>query len=104
MTPGRRRPVSEPSPRRTQEQKDILINDKKQIDYVTCVIGALALMTGKSCALIYKTLQSAGIIKNYLAAAYDVLHTFSLEYVAEDVIELLKKKDILYVSLSFFRH
>ena len=61
-------------------------------------------MTGKSCALIYKTLQSAGIIKNYLAAAYDVLHTFSLEYVAEDVIELLKKKDILYVSLSFFRH
>lgn len=49
-------------------------------------------MTGKSCALIYKTLQSAGIIKDYLAAAYDVLHTFSLEYVAEDVIELLKKR------------
>lgn len=65
---------------------------KMQIDYVTCVIGALALMTGQSCSLIYKKLNSAGIIKDYLAAAYDVLHTFSLEYVAEDVIKLMKKK------------
>ncbi len=65
---------------------------KKQIDYVTCVIGALALKTGQSCSIIYRKLQSAGIIKDYLAAAYDVLHTFSLDYVAEDVIELMKKK------------
>lgn len=65
---------------------------KPQIDYITCVIGTLALMTGKSCSLIYRKLQAAGIIKDYLAAAYDVLHTFSLEYVAEDVIELMKKK------------
>lgn len=65
---------------------------KNQIDYVTCVIGALALMTGKSCSWIYQKLQSAGVIKDYLAAAYDVLHTFSLEYVAEDVIKLMKKK------------
>lgn len=65
---------------------------KNQIDYVTCVIGALALMTGKSCSWIYKKLQSAGVIKDYLAAAYDVLHTFSLEYVAEDVIKLMEKK------------
>jgi len=65
---------------------------KKQIDYVTCVIGALALMTGKSCSWIYHKLNSAGVIKDYLAAAYDVLHTFSLEYVAEDVVNLMKKK------------
>ena len=65
---------------------------KSQIDYITCVIGALALMTGKSCSMIYRKLQSAGIIKDYLATAYDVLHTFSLEYVAEDVIKLMNKK------------
>lgn len=65
---------------------------KTQIDYVTCVIGALAQKTGKSCSYIYIKLQAAGIIKDYLVAAYDVLHTFSLEYVANDVDELLKKK------------
>lgn len=65
-----------------------------QIDFVTCVIGALSLMTGQSCSAIYKKLAAAGIIKNYLAAAYDVLHTFSLEYVAEDVIAIMKKKGV----------
>lgn len=65
---------------------------KAQIDYITCVIGAIAQMTGKSCSYIYMKLQSAGIIKDYLAAAYDILHTFSLEYVAEDIIQLMKKK------------
>ena len=65
---------------------------KNQLDYVTCVIGALALMTGKSCSSIYTKLKSAGIIKDYLVGAYDVLHTFSLEYVTQDVIELMKKK------------
>ncbi len=67
---------------------------KNQIDYITCVIGALALKTGHSCSIIYKKLQAAGIIKDYLAASYDVLHTFSLEYVADDVISLMKRKGI----------
>ena len=65
---------------------------KNQLDYVTCIIGALALMTGKSCSWIYQRLRASGIIKDYLVPAYDVLHTYSLEYVAEDVIELMKKK------------
>ncbi len=66
--------------------------NRQQLDYVTCVIGALALKTGLSCGTIYNKLRSAGIIKDYLAAAYDVLHTFSLEYVADDVMSLLKRK------------
>ena len=65
---------------------------KLHIDFVTSVIGALSLITELSCAVIYKKLKSAGIIKDYLVGAYDVLHTFSLEYVAENVIELMKKK------------
>lgn len=67
---------------------------QSQIDYITCVIGALAQMTGKSCSFIYNKLHSAGIIKDYLAGAFDVLHTFSLEYVAEDVIQLMKRKGV----------
>ena len=65
---------------------------KNQIDYVTCVIGALALKTGKKCSWIYRKLQAAGMIRGYLVAAYDVLHTFSLEYVADDVVRQMKNK------------
>lgn len=67
---------------------------KNQIDFVTCVIGALAMMTGKSCSYIFKQLNDTGLIKEYLTPAYDVLHTFSLEYVAKDVMNLLKKKGL----------
>ncbi len=66
--------------------------DKKKLEYVTCVIGALAQMTGQQCSNIYKKLQSAGLINDYLVPAYDALHTFSLEYVAQDVIGLMKEK------------
>lgn len=42
----------------------ILIN--KQIGYIICVIGALAQITGMSCSMVYKKLQNAGIITDYL--------------------------------------
>lgn len=67
---------------------------KDQINYVTCVVGALANMTGLPCSYVYGKLQAAGVVRNYLAEAYDVLHTLSLEYVAEDVIEIMKKKGL----------
>ena len=66
--------------------------NKQQLDYVTSVIGALSLMTGLSCSVIYRNLKYAGIIKDYLIGAFDVLHTFSLEYVAQDILELMKQK------------
>lgn len=65
---------------------------KNQMEFITCVIGALALRTGKSGSWIYKKLDSAGLIKEYLAGAYDALHTFSLEYLSEDLINLMEKK------------
>lgn len=34
------------------------------------------------------------MIKEYLADAYDILHTLSLEYVARDVIEIMKNKGL----------
>ncbi len=63
-----------------------------QLEFVTCVIGALSLKTGQNCSTIYKKLKEANLINNYLIAAYDVLHTFSLEYVADDIMELLRQK------------
>lgn len=65
---------------------------KLETNFITSVIGALALKTGQSCSQIYKKLHDSGILKDYLAAAYDVLHTFSLEYVADDVMEVMNKK------------
>ena len=64
------------------------------IEYVTAVIGTLSTMLGLPCSRIYRSLNAAGLIKNYLVRCYDVLHTLSLEYVAEDVVRYMKKKGL----------
>ncbi len=62
------------------------------VDYVNCVIGALSMKTGKPCSVVYKHLKAAGLIEGYLVSAYEPLHTFSLEYVAEDLVHILKER------------
>lgn len=40
-------------------------------------------------------LRSSGILSGYLIPNYDVLHTFSKEYIVEDLVECLKEKGAL---------
>lgn len=64
------------------------------IEYVTAVIGTLSLTQGLPCSRIYRSINAAGLIDGYLVKCYDVLHTLSLEYVAEDVIRIMQKKGL----------
>lgn len=70
--------------------KEAMMN-KDSLEYVTCIIGSLSQMMGLPCDAVYQRLKSANLI-SYLVGSYDVLHTLSLEYVSEDLIELLNKK------------
>jgi hypothetical protein len=40
----------------------------------------------------YHKLQNAGVISDYIVPCYDVLHSFSKEYIVEDLVEYMKKK------------
>ena len=64
------------------------------IEYVTVVIVTLSRMLGLPCSRIYRNLNAAGMIKGYLVKCYDILHTLSLEYVADDVIRHMIKKGL----------
>ncbi|NPD81172.1 DUF3791 domain-containing protein [Prevotella sp. PINT] len=65
---------------------------QEHVEYITAVIGTLSLMLGVSSSCIYNRINAAGVIDDYLVKCYDVLHTFSLEYVAQDIIEIMKRK------------
>ena len=41
---------------------------------------------------IYQKMKNSGIISNYIIPCYDILHSFSKEYIIEDLIEYMKKK------------
>ena len=44
---------------------------------------------------VYHKLQDSGIISDYIVPCYDVLHSFSKEYIVEDLVAYMKKKGVL---------
>ena len=52
---------------------------------------ALKMSAGK----VYGMLRSSGILTEYLLPGYEVLHTFSKEYIVDDLISYMKEKGVL---------
>ena len=44
---------------------------------------------------VYQSMTKGGIISDYIVPCYDVLHTFSREYIVEDLVDLMTKKGVL---------
>ena len=66
-----------------------------QLDFITYCVGNLADRLNMSASKVYKMLQSTDILNGYMIPCYDVLHTFSKEYIIDDLINLLKKRGAL---------
>lgn len=43
----------------------------------------------------YNMLKDSGVLFGYIVPLYDVLHTFSREYIIQDLTSLLKEKGVL---------
>ena len=66
-----------------------------QLDFITYCVGNLADRLKMSASKVYKMLRSSGLLDGYIVPCYDVLHTFSKEYLVEDVVSLMKEKGVL---------
>mgnify|MGYP004523303027 FL=1 len=62
------------------------------IDFITYCIGNLSRRLGISASDVYKKLKESGILTGYIVPSYDVLHTFSKEYLMEDLIDYMREK------------
>ena len=65
------------------------------IDFITYCIGNLSRRLNLSVAEVYRRLKQSGILKGYIVPSYDVLHTFSKEYLMEDLTEYMREKGVL---------
>lgn len=65
------------------------------LEFVSIVIGAIAERLGLQVTDVFRRLKSSGILYSYIIPSYDVLHTFSLPYVVDDVVEFMNKKGVL---------
>jgi hypothetical protein len=65
------------------------------LDFITFCVGSLADALHWSASRVYKALRSTGLLNDYIVPCYDVLHTFSKQYVVDDLTEALREKGVL---------
>lgn len=65
------------------------------LEFVSIVIGAIAEKLDLQISDVFRRLKNSGILDSYIIPSYDVLHTFSLPYVVDDVVDFMQKKGVL---------
>lgn len=68
---------------------------KEQLEFATYCIGNLSLRLGLSQTEVYNMLAQSGILQDYIIGAYDVLHTFSKDYLMDDLIDYMREKELV---------
>ena len=66
-----------------------------QLDFATFCIGSVADRLNMDQVEVYDKLNDSGILTGYIIPAYDVLHTFSSQYITDDIIDYMKKKGVV---------
>ena len=69
--------------------------DIKTLNFTIFCIGSIADHLKMSARDVYHKLNNSGIISEYIIPCYDILHTFSKEYIVEDLISYMYKKGVL---------
>ena len=67
----------------------------EHLDFITFCVGSLADALHWSASQVYGALRSSGLLSNYIVPCYDVLHTFSKDYIVEDLTGALREKGAL---------
>lgn len=69
--------------------------DFKTLNFTIFCVGNVAAYLHKSAREVYHSMQRTGIIDGYIVPCYDVLHTFSKNYIVDDLVSLMQKKGAL---------
>jgi len=69
--------------------------DFKTLNFVIFCVGSVADALKMNARDVYQRMSQGNIISDYIVPCYDVLHTFSREYIVEDLLDLMNKKGVL---------
>lgn len=65
------------------------------LDFVTFCIGVVARKLNITRHEAYNKLATSGILSGYIVKCYEVLHTFSSDYLAEELVDYMKEKGVV---------
>ena len=67
----------------------------EHLDFITFCVGSLADALHMSASQVYSALRLSGVLNDYIVPCYDVLHTFSKEYLVEELTDVLRERGAL---------
>ncbi|MDO4510583.1 MAG: DUF3791 domain-containing protein [Bacteroidales bacterium] len=65
------------------------------LSFITYLIGNLSRRLCMPQREIYQKLKSSGILSDYIVPSYDVLHSFSKEYLMNDITDFMREKGVI---------
>lgn len=68
--------------------------DFKILSFTIFCVSNVASCLNKSAKEVYHAMRNAGIIDGYIVPCYDVLHSFSQEYIVDDLVSLMRQKGV----------
>ncbi|MBO4334136.1 MAG: DUF3791 domain-containing protein [Paludibacteraceae bacterium] len=69
--------------------------NKESLDFTIYCIGIMSESLGIDEREVYNLMQKGGIIEGYIVPCFDVLHSFSRDYIIEDLTTLMREKGLL---------
>ena len=65
------------------------------IGFITYIIGNLSRRLGIPQKEVYQKLKTSRILSDYIIPSYDVLHSFSKEYLMDDLTNYMQEKGVI---------
>ncbi len=69
-------------------------NNLKELEFAIFCIENIATKLSVDAKRVYNALEESGVLKNYIFACYDVLHTQGKEYIIDDICRVMEKKGV----------
>ena len=69
--------------------------NSETLDFVIFCVSSVVERMKMSARDVYRKMSESGIISNYIIPCYDVLHTFSKQYITDDLISVMKEKGVV---------
>ncbi|MDE5989894.1 MAG: DUF3791 domain-containing protein [Duncaniella sp.] len=66
-----------------------------QLDFTTYCIGALSEKLNIAQPVIFRMLRDSDILSSYIVPSYDVLHTYGADYIADDLVSLMRERGVI---------
>lgn len=71
------------------------IKDSRELEFVVFCIENVAAKLGVNAEKVYRTFtEKSDMISGYIVPEYEMLHTQSREYIVDDLLDVMKERDV----------